>query len=106
MASTSKWYKTAGPGHAPAEERQSAAPRTELERLIQRMQQLTTQAEDAFARVVAAADRHCDGAELAARLTDVIELLTERGTLAHQAQGLYKTVRANHRGEHQGRSDG
>lgn len=66
----------------------------ELERVIMRMEELGRHAEDAQARVTAAIPE-CQSAAplLVDALGDVIEIVTERTTLAHQARRLVIQLR-------------
>ena len=79
--------------------RQTADFLVQLERLIERMNDLGAQAEDAAARVARAVGGSLDATlnagqhELVSAIGDVIEIVTERSKLAHEAHRLITEFR-------------
>ena len=80
-----------------ADERRRTAPViAELERVIDRMEELGRQAEDAKARVTDAIPAcQTPAPALVEAIGDVIEIVTERTRLAHEARRLMIQLRAD-----------
>ena len=80
------------------ERRQTADYLARLERLIERMNELGAEAEDAAARIAQAlggldARFNTQQHELVSAIGDVIEIVTERSNLAHEAHRLITQFR-------------
>jgi hypothetical protein len=90
------------------ERRQTAESLARLERLIEQMESLGVAAEDAAARITNAlggsvtAAPNSERRDLVSAIGDVIEIVTERSKLAHEAHRLIVEMRHRDTESHKG----